>query len=210
MNRHADAISRYTMAANIAIQRPPWEANQHLREELSTVICNRSAAHFESGDFISAIADADTVIRLRRNWSKGHFRKAKALLALDRWQDAKESVRLGLQFEPDNKVCLRWMIVRTRHAHTKFSAIDRIPLRDRESGGTCQRGRFLQDYYFGCRREGGRAQRLVNLFVKFIPPPPHLYFMALLMRLLRTAHIYHSLINTTCCQSSASDPACSS
>jgi tetratricopeptide (TPR) repeat protein len=156
MNRHADAISRYTMAANIAVQRPPWEANQHLREELSTVICNRSAAYFESGDFISAVADADTVIRLRRNWSKGHFRKAKALLALGRWQDAKDSVRLGLQFEPDNKVCLTSRVrVSTRRTHPKFSAIDRIPFRDRKGGDTCQRGHCLQNHRFDCRRKGG-------------------------------------------------------
>ena len=106
MGRHADAISRYTMAANLAIQRPPWEANQIMREELSTIISNRSAAYLEAGDYISAIADADTVIKLRRNWSKGHFRKAKALLAFCKWEDAKDAIRLGLQFEPQNKVPL--------------------------------------------------------------------------------------------------------
>jgi hypothetical protein len=92
------------MAASIAVQRPPWEANQFLREELSTVISNRSAAYFESADFIGALVDADLVIALRRNWSKGHFRKAKALLGLGRWEEAKDAVRLGLQFEPANKV----------------------------------------------------------------------------------------------------------
>ncbi|KDQ50736.1 hypothetical protein JAAARDRAFT_550730 [Jaapia argillacea MUCL 33604] len=36
---HPDkAIQRYTMAANIAIQRPIWEAQQVLREELSTLL----------------------------------------------------------------------------------------------------------------------------------------------------------------------------
>jgi translocation protein SEC72 len=92
------------MAASIAVQRPPWEANQFMREELSTVISNRSAAYFESADFIGALVDADLVISLRRNWSKGHFRKAKALLGLGRWEEAKDAVRLGLQFEPSNKV----------------------------------------------------------------------------------------------------------
>jgi translocation protein SEC72 len=92
------------MAANIAVQRPPWEAAQFLREELSTVISNRSAAYLESGDYISAIVDADTVISIRRNWSKGHFRKAKALLGLGRRQEAKEAISLGLAFEPKNPV----------------------------------------------------------------------------------------------------------
>jgi translocation protein SEC72 len=104
LNRRADAISRYTMAASVAIQRPPWEANQIMREELSTVISNRSAAYFEACDYIGALVDAETVISLRRNWSKGHFRKAKALLGLGKWDEARDAVRLGLQYEPANKV----------------------------------------------------------------------------------------------------------
>ena len=92
------------MAANIAIQRPPWEAQQFMREELSTVISNRSAAYLESGDHVNALIDADTVISLRRNWSKGHFRKAKALRVLGRLDEAKEAVRLGLSYEPMNSV----------------------------------------------------------------------------------------------------------
>src|SRR5262245_53350286 len=104
LNRHADAISRYTMAASIAVQRPPWETSQIMREELSTVISNRSAAYFEAADYIGALVDAETVISLKRSWSKGHFRKAKALLGLGKWDEAKDAVRLGLQYEPANKV----------------------------------------------------------------------------------------------------------
>lgn len=87
-----------------AVQRPPWEANQLMREELSTVISNRSAAFFESRDYISALADAEIVLQLRKSWSKGHFRKAKALHALGQTADACEAVRLGLSFEPNNQV----------------------------------------------------------------------------------------------------------
>jgi translocation protein SEC72 len=78
-----------------------------MREELSTVISNRSAAFFEAGDYIGALVDAETVISLRRNWSKGHFRKAKALVGLLEFDDAKEALRLGLQFEPTNAVSPR-------------------------------------------------------------------------------------------------------
>jgi len=98
---HADqAIVRYTAAASIATQRPPWEANKLMREELSTAISNRSAAYFDLRDYTSALADAETVIAIRRNWSKGHFRKAKALLGLGRFRESAEAVRLGLDFEP--------------------------------------------------------------------------------------------------------------
>jgi len=96
------AVGRYNQAVGFAMQRAPWEAQQILREELSTVLSNRSAAHFEQGDLVSAITDADAVIQLRKAWSKGHFRKAKALIAMGKMTQAKEAVQYGLQFDPTN------------------------------------------------------------------------------------------------------------
>lgn len=113
MGLHSQAISRYTMAASIAIQRPPWEAQQFMREELSTVLSNRSAAYCESGDYIGALVDAESVIQMRRNWSKGHFRRAKALLGLGNLDEAMDAVRFGLSFEPNNTVgstLLLWFV----------------------------------------------------------------------------------------------------
>ncbi|KAF8654646.1 hypothetical protein AX16_003499 [Volvariella volvacea WC 439] len=100
--QYPPAIGHYSMAAAFATQRPPWEANQFMREELSVAMSNRSASFYEVKDYISALADAEVVIQIRRNWSKGHVRKAKALLALDRPQEASEAIRLGLSFEPNN------------------------------------------------------------------------------------------------------------
>ncbi|KAH9857257.1 hypothetical protein C2E23DRAFT_720945 [Lenzites betulinus] len=101
---HVQALQRYTMAASIAVQRPPWEAQQLMREELSMILSNRSAAFFEAGDYISALVDAETVIQLKRPWSKGHFRKARALMKIERYQEAKDAIQLGLSFEPTNPV----------------------------------------------------------------------------------------------------------
>lgn len=86
------------------MQRAPWEHQQTSREELSTMLSNRSAAYLEGGDFVSALTDAEAVIQIKRPWSKGHFRKAKALVALGRPKEAKEAIQLGLQFEPANTV----------------------------------------------------------------------------------------------------------
>ena len=101
---HVQAIQRYTMAASIAAQRPPWEAQQLMREELSMVLSNRSAAFYEAGDYLSALVDAETVIQLKRPWSKGHFRKARALMKLNDYAEAREAIQLGLSFEPNNQV----------------------------------------------------------------------------------------------------------
>jgi translocation protein SEC72 len=92
------------MAANIAVQRPQWESNNVLREELAAVLSNRSAAYVAAGDPISGLADASAVIALKKPWPKGHFRKAKALLAMGRLEDAKDAVGMGLAFEPNNQV----------------------------------------------------------------------------------------------------------
>jgi translocation protein SEC72 len=107
--QHMPAVARYTMAASIAVQRPPWENNNLMREELSTVLSNRSASFHESQDYISALVDAAAVVGLRRNWSKGHFRKAKALVGLRRWEEARDALRLGLSFEPNNTELLGYL-----------------------------------------------------------------------------------------------------
>ena len=73
-------------------------------EELSTVLSNRSAAYAANGDYVGSLVDADVVIQLKRPWSKGHFRKAKALVGLGCLQEAKEAIQLGLSFEPTNTV----------------------------------------------------------------------------------------------------------
>ena len=106
---HVQALQRYTMAASIAVQRPPWEAQQLMREELSMILSNRSAAFYEAGDFLSALVDAETVITLKRPWSKGHFRKARSLMKLNKYHEAKEAIQLGLSFEPNNQVRLPCM-----------------------------------------------------------------------------------------------------
>jgi len=101
-HKHKEAISMYTMAANVAAQRLAWEPNGLMKEELATVLSNRSAAYAAAGDNISALVDADIVIQVKRPWSKGHFRKAKALTALGQLEEAKEAISLGLAYEPQN------------------------------------------------------------------------------------------------------------
>lgn len=104
------ALQRYTMAASIAVQRPLWESNQVMREELATVLSNRSVTFLEAGDFLSALVDAENVINLKRQWNKGHFRKAKALIALQEHEEARDAVKVGLQFEPKNTVCFHSLL----------------------------------------------------------------------------------------------------
>ncbi|KAF7309437.1 Kinase-like protein [Mycena indigotica] len=107
--KYVDAIRKYTTASSYAVQRPPWEQNGLMREELSIVISNRSVAFLEAKDYISALADAELVIQLRRSWGKGHLRKAKALQAMGQLKDAAEALKLGLAFDPSNAELLSFL-----------------------------------------------------------------------------------------------------
>ena len=99
-----EALGAYTMAASIAMDRLPWEPSVLMKEELATVLSNRSAAYCAAGDHIGALVDADLVIQLKRPWSKGHFRKAKALAEMGQLEDAREAIKMGLAFELNNTV----------------------------------------------------------------------------------------------------------
>ncbi len=100
----AEAIKMYTLAVDVAASRPLWESHQIACNELSAVLANRSAALAEVKDYISALCDAEAVIKLKRPWSKGHYRKGKALAGLGRHREAREAYEVGMQFDPDNPV----------------------------------------------------------------------------------------------------------
>ncbi|KAI3624045.1 hypothetical protein CBS14141_002473 [Malassezia furfur] len=97
------AIKHYTMAVAMASSRPMWEASELVCDELSMLLANRSAAYASAGAYIEALCDADAVIKIKRAWGKGHFRKGKALAGLQRNEEARAAFLLGQQFEPDNE-----------------------------------------------------------------------------------------------------------
>ncbi|GMK59809.1 hypothetical protein CspeluHIS016_0900260 [Cutaneotrichosporon spelunceum] len=97
------AINNYSRSADMALSRPPWEVAAISRDETAIALCNRSAAFAAAGAWANALADADAVISLKRPWTKGHFRRARALVGLGRFEDAQDAIVDGLQFEPDEK-----------------------------------------------------------------------------------------------------------
>lgn len=69
------------------------------------MLCNRCAAYMAIGEWVNALVDAESVIALKKPWVKGYFRKGKALMGLERWEEAREALLLGLQFDPAAEVC---------------------------------------------------------------------------------------------------------
>lgn len=101
---YAEAIKLYSMSAEMAASRPAFESNVYARDELALALSNRSAAYLGAGQKVEALVDADAVILLKRPWIKGHFRRGKALAAMERWDEANEALLLGLQFDPSAEV----------------------------------------------------------------------------------------------------------
>ena len=108
-----EAIKMFTLAIDVAASRPLWEANQIARDELAACLANRSAALAAAEDWIGALCDADAVIKIKKPWTKGYFRKGKALVGLERYKEAKEAFEQGQQYDPDNPVSAKSWIERT-------------------------------------------------------------------------------------------------
>ncbi|GAA5803034.1 hypothetical protein EDC94DRAFT_693268 [Helicostylum pulchrum] len=104
-NNYIEAIRFYTMAVDLSWSRPLWEplAFQYVREELAPVLSNRSAAYLSLENYVEAYVDAEMVTRLKREWSKGWFRKGKALVGLGRVAEAAEAFETGLRFDHESE-----------------------------------------------------------------------------------------------------------
>lgn len=102
--KYTDAVEVYTQSAELATTRLPWENAQIMQEELFTALSKRTLCYLELHKYIYAMADAETLISIRRNGIDGHFMKAKALAELGEYQEAVDALYVGLAFEPKNAV----------------------------------------------------------------------------------------------------------
>jgi translocation protein SEC72 len=75
------------------------------RDETVLILASRATASFLMGDFTSSLADAETCVELKKQWSRGHYRKAKALQGFGRLEEAKKAVEMGLACDPNDNEC---------------------------------------------------------------------------------------------------------
>ena len=54
---------------------------------------------------MNSLADAESCVELKKPWSKGHYRKAKALQAFGKLEEAKKTVETGLTCDPNDNEC---------------------------------------------------------------------------------------------------------
>ncbi|KAI8991350.1 hypothetical protein BDF20DRAFT_904054 [Mycotypha africana] len=104
-SKYEEAIKYYGLAVQVSWSRPLWEplAFQFVREEVATILSNRSAAHAAMNNYVEALVDAQIVTRLKKDWSKGWFRNGKALLGLHRYEEAIKAFQTGLTYESQSE-----------------------------------------------------------------------------------------------------------
>ncbi|KAJ2508892.1 hypothetical protein IWW47_000358 [Coemansia sp. RSA 2052] len=100
---HFEAAQKYTEAIIVASQRPLWDSAQTSMEEMAVLMSNRAACLLELGHPSEAYWDTEVVTRLKRGWSKGHFRMGRALMGLGRCGLAAYEFQVGSQLDPEAK-----------------------------------------------------------------------------------------------------------
>jgi len=76
------------------------------RQLLETLYVNRAACHLALKNYRSCWTDCAAALRLNPKNIKAFYRSAKALLAVERVDEAEDSCRRGLELEPNNKALL--------------------------------------------------------------------------------------------------------
>jgi len=97
-----EAIELYTKAIEILTQEGLYKNNEP-KDLLGVLYSNRSAAYLNLEDNKNALDDAENSLKYKPFWDKSHFRKTKALLALNRKKDAIKSLCNVLKDEDLNE-----------------------------------------------------------------------------------------------------------
>ncbi|ORX56080.1 hypothetical protein BCR36DRAFT_581225 [Piromyces finnis] len=86
-----EAIELYTKAIEILTKENLYTDNEP-KELLSVLYSNRAASYLLLEENEKALADAESSLKYKPFWDKSHYRKTKALLALNRKKDAIKSL----------------------------------------------------------------------------------------------------------------------
>ena len=96
----AEAIKMYDLAIKMALDRPPWEASGLVCEELSALHGNRAQALMGMQNWPEGALDAKISTEMKRVGNvKGWWRRGQCLKEMGRWEEARDWLRQGIEFE---------------------------------------------------------------------------------------------------------------
>ncbi|WVZ91172.1 hypothetical protein U9M48_037377 [Paspalum notatum var. saurae] len=90
----------------------------------ATLYSNRAAAFLQLVKLSKALADAETTVKLKPQWEKGHFRKGCVLEAMERYDEAISAFQIALQHNPQNTEVSRKIKRLSQLAREKKRAVD--------------------------------------------------------------------------------------
>ncbi|CDU26178.1 related to CNS1-cyclophilin seven suppressor [Sporisorium scitamineum] len=91
--RYREALGFYTQAIDAAPED---------KALLETLYANRAACNLELQNYGAALRDTSAVLGLNERNEKAYYRATRALIALDRFQDAVDCAAHGLKVNPEN------------------------------------------------------------------------------------------------------------
>ena len=89
---YSEAVKQYTMAIEISQESP-----NHI------YFANIANAYLEMGLFEECIADCNQAMQIDSMFPKSYYRKAKAQVNMQKLTDALETLKEGLEKNPDNE-----------------------------------------------------------------------------------------------------------
>lgn len=135
-NDYAGAIRLFTLAIQMAADRPPWEPAGLVREELALTYMERANVHLLNREYVEGFKDAECSTECKRGKQQGPQGQVmpgnpraftiggKCLVEMGRWEEAVDWLERGLELEgddgPDGKEMMK-MLVEARAAVEKKS-----------------------------------------------------------------------------------------
>lgn len=94
------AVKLYTLAVDMALQRPHWEPSGLVREEVSGLLSNRAQANMAQQNWAEGSVDAEASVEMKKvGNAKAWWRRGKCLLEMGRLEEAELWVKQALEFE---------------------------------------------------------------------------------------------------------------
>ena len=91
LQKYEEAMEHYTQAIEMTKENP----NQ-------VYFANRANCKLEMKNFNGCIEDCDEAIKIDPKYIKSYLRKARVLHILRRFEEALDTVKIGLELEPEN------------------------------------------------------------------------------------------------------------